>query len=105
MADDPTTLNPKAHRPRDLALLLVATVDDLPRFRQLLERIAANDPDPEALDTTLTSIVAELGEPTALTRAVCQRFRQEWDDCQRSPGAWSSLLSEAIGAAYREPRT
>lgn len=101
------------HRPRDLAVLLLAIGADPPRVRardqqadragadlrrRVLDRLAAldPDPDPEALGQALAAIVAEFGEPTGPTRGVCSQWRQEWEQTLASPGAWAWFLAEAL---------
>ena len=108
-------------RPRDLALLLLAIGVDPPRERardqqadraggdlrrRVLDRLAALDPEPEAIESALAAIVVEFGDPTGPTRGVCSQLLQEWEQTRVSPGAWSWLLSEAIENADRgdEPR-
>lgn len=104
------------HRPRDLALLLLAAGGDPPRQRardqqadragsdlrrRVLDRLAAIDPEPEALDASLAAIIAEVGEPSGPTRGICTAIRQDWDACLLAPAAWSCLLAEAIEAGDR----
>src|SRR5205823_15084165 len=87
-------LTSEERRPRDLALLLLAIGTDPPRARardqqadragaalrrEVLDRLAALDPEPADLDAALASIVAALGEPTGPTRGVCSQVRHEWD--------------------------
>lgn len=107
--------NPESpRRPRDLALLLLAAEVRPPRARardqqadlagsvlrrEILDRIAARDPEPDGLDIALTSIVAELGEPNGPTRALCAAFRDEWEAGRSSPGFWGWLLAEAVQAS------
>src|SRR5262249_46373002 len=72
-------------RPRDLALLLLASGDLLPRQRArdqqadlaglrlkrtVLDRLMALDPEPEDLEAALVRIVEEAGPPTGPQRAV-----------------------------------
>ena len=71
-------------RPRDLALLLLASGDLLPRKRardqqadrtglelkrRMLDRLAALDPEPHELEAALLQIVNEMGPPTGPTTA------------------------------------
>src|SRR5438270_4314184 len=80
-------------RPRDLALLLLASGDLLPRQRardqqadraglalkgRVLDRLAALDPEPEAVEATLLQIVDEIGPPTGPTRAIALHIHEEW---------------------------
>src|SRR5216683_8200193 len=72
-------------RPRDLALLLLASGDLRPRQRardqqadrtgmeikrRILEEIAALDPEPEELEAVLVRMIDDFGPPTGPTRAV-----------------------------------
>jgi hypothetical protein len=98
-------------RPRDLALLLLASGDLLPRKRardqqadragldlkrQVLERIAAVDPDPAALEETLMRIVQELSPPSGPVRALAVLFREEWQAAGAAPDWMAHLLAEAL---------
>src|SRR5260370_28791604 len=86
MAHEPDTrpADP-ALRPRDLALLLLASGDLRPRKRardqqadrvglelkrRILERLAAIDPEPADLEAALLGVVEEIGSPTGPARAV-----------------------------------
>ncbi|GAC1474191.1 MAG: hypothetical protein NVSMB9_24090 [Isosphaeraceae bacterium] len=110
MASNATNLS-EDPRPRDLALLLLAGGTDPPRARardqqadragskllhRVLERLAAMDPDPEALEASLTSIVHEFGEPTGATRGICLQFLEEWGPIQMAPEAWSWFVAQAV---------
>jgi hypothetical protein len=105
-------------RPRDLALLVLATGGGPPRqrardqqadltgvelHRRVLDRLAALDPEPGDFEAVLARIVAEIGEPTGPARGVCLRIRQEWEECRDSPAAWAWLLAEAIEAGQIDP--
>ncbi len=100
-------------RPRELALLLLASFSGPPRqrardqqadlaggelFRRVLDRVAALDPEADECEAALFSVVEEFGEPTGPTRGLCVRFLQEWDEFRDNPSAWSWLLNEAIEA-------
>ena len=104
-------------RPRDLALLLLASGDLLPRKRardqqadraglelkrRLLDRVAALDPEPADLEATLLRIVEELGPPTGPTRALAISFREEWQAACASPEWLAHLLGEATRASDKE---
>ena len=67
-------------RPRDLALVMLASRDLLPRQRardqqadlaglalkrRVLEQVAALDPEPAELEATLARIVEDLGQPAS----------------------------------------
>jgi hypothetical protein len=97
-------------RPRDLALLLLASGELLPRQRardqqadltglelkrRVLDRLAALDPEPAELDGTLWRIVDEIGRPAGPARAIAVEFRQEWATACGSPGWVAHLLAEA----------
>jgi len=103
----------QGRRPRDLAVLLLASFSGPPRqrardqqadlaggelFRKVLDRLAALDPDPEDCEAALFGIIEEFGEPTGPTRGLCVRFSQEWREFEGNPEAWSWLLNEAIEA-------
>jgi hypothetical protein len=108
-------------RPRDLALLLLASGDLRPRQRardqqadraglelkrRLLDHLAALDPEPDALDTALARVVEELGPPAGPGRALALSFREEWLMAVRSPEWVAQLLAEAVreGTGDREGR-
>jgi hypothetical protein len=112
-------MNSAPQRPRDLAVLLLAISGEAPRQRardqqadvagdslrcRVLNRLAALDPEPEAVEETLAAIVAEFGEPSGPTRGVCSLIYQEWIDSRTAPGFWAWLLAEAIGRTDRPPR-
>lgn len=103
----------EGRRPRDLAMLLLASGDGPPRARArdqqadlaglalrrcILDRLAALDPEPEELETALAAIVAAFGEPTGPTRGVALAILQDWESARVGPGFWSWLLNEAIEA-------
>jgi hypothetical protein len=104
-------------RPRDLAILLLASGDLLPRKRardqqadragldlkrRLLERLAALDPEPADLDAALLAIVEEMGPPAGPGRAVAGVVRDEWLAACASPEWVAHLLAEATTAEQRE---
>jgi hypothetical protein len=106
-------------RPRDLALLLLASGDLLPRKRardqqadragndlkrRLLDRIAALDPEPADLEATLLVLVEEIGPPEGPARAVAAVVRDEWLTACASPEWVAYLLAEATTADQREDR-
>ncbi|MCI0457827.1 MAG: hypothetical protein L0Z62_12735 [Gemmataceae bacterium] len=99
-------------RPRDLALLLLASGDLLPRQRArdqqadlaglelkrlVLDRLAALDPEPAEVEAALARIVEELGPPFGPTRAVAALVRDEWQAACVSPEWVAHLLREALG--------
>src|SRR5690348_12097390 len=96
MGDVPT----EVLRPRDLALLLLASGDLRPRQRardqqadraglelkrRLLDRLAALDPEPDVLEV-----------------ALALAFREEWLMAVRSPEWVAQLLAEAVGESTGE---
>ncbi len=105
MADEPPL------RPRDLALLLLASGDLLPRQRardqqadlagldlkrRLLDRMAALDPEPADLEGTLIRIVEELGPPTGPSRAIALSILEEWRMACTTPQWVAHLLDQAV---------
>jgi hypothetical protein len=97
-------------RPRDLALLLLASGDLMPRQRardqqadragldlkrRVLDRLAALDPEPADLEATLLRIVEEFGPPAGPARAVAAVVRDEWRAACASPEWVAHLLGEA----------
>jgi hypothetical protein len=105
-------------RPKDLADLLLAGGDMLPRQRardqqadragmtlkqDVLLRLSALDPDPEQLDATLVHIINAIGEPTGPTRGICHSVRYDWDAACQSPAFTRWLIAEALQASSGEP--
>jgi hypothetical protein len=103
-------------RPRDLALLLLASKDLRPRKRardqradaaglelrrRVLERLAALDPPPEDVERTLAQIIDEFGDPSGPTRAIALSIHDEWRAAQMNPRWLTQLRQEA---APREDR-
>jgi hypothetical protein len=104
---------PELLRPRDLALLLLASRDLLPRQRardqqadlagmqlrrQVLEGVVALDPEPNELDAALLRISNEMGKPSGPARALAAQFREEWQAACTTPGLVAHLLGEAVAA-------
>jgi hypothetical protein len=102
---------PAPLRPRDLALLLLASRDLRPRKRardqqadraglelkrRVLEDVAALDPEPDDLEAALMRIVAGLGEPSGPARAIAAIVRDEWQMSCISPEWVAQLLAEAV---------
>jgi hypothetical protein len=98
-------------RPRDLAELMLASRDLLPRQRardqqadlaglemkrRLLERVVAADPEPDDLEQALLAIVEALGPPTGPTRALALSFRDDWLAACAAPEWIGQLLGEAL---------
>ena len=117
MATDRSELPGEVLRPRDLALLLLASGDLRPRQRardqqadraglglkrRLLDRLAALDPEPDALQAALARVVEELGPPTGPTRALALAFREEWQAATRSPAWVAQLLEEGLRESARD---
>jgi hypothetical protein len=55
-----------------------------------LNRLVVLDPEPDALESALATIVAEFGEPTGSTRAVCTAVFQEWETVNLAPASGHS---------------
>ncbi len=100
-------------RPGDFARVLLAAGGDPPRARardqqadmigeaikrRVLNRLVVLDPEPDALEAVLLTIVEELGEPSGSTRAVCTTIAQEWEMTRISPEFWSFLMGQAMQA-------
>jgi hypothetical protein len=111
-------------RPRDLALLLLASGDLLPRKRardqqadcagldlkrRVLDALAALDPEPEDVEAALLAIVEDLGQPTGPARAIGLAVLEEWRTACATPGWVEQLLAEGLhnqapsGAAPARP--
>ena len=97
-------------RPRDLALLLLASGDLLPRQRardqeadraglalkrRVLDRLVGLDPEPDDLEATLLAIVGEIGPPTGPTRAIALSVYEEWQAACATPEFLTHLIGEA----------
>jgi hypothetical protein len=106
-------------RPRDLALLILASGELQPRQRardqqadvaglglqrRLLDRLAALDPEPAELEATLLRIVEEIGPPTGPTRALATLFAEQWRAACTTPGWVNHLLGEALHESGEERR-
>ena len=102
-----------ALRPKDVALLLLASGDLLPRQRardqqsdlhgnalksRILKELVALDPEPEQVETTLAQIVEVLGPPTGPTRAVAVSVLEEWRAACVAPEFVEWLLAQAVQA-------
>jgi hypothetical protein len=103
-------------RPRDLATLLLASGDLLPRQRardqqadtaggelkrRVLERVATLDPEPSDLVPTLDRIIEEIGEPTGPTRAIATGIREEFEAVAGAPQLLEWLLARAAERSTR----
>jgi hypothetical protein len=106
-------------RPRDLALLLLASGDLRPRQRardqqadragldlkrRLLDRLAALDPEPDALQEVLAAIIEEFGAPQGPTRAIAVSVWEEWQMACASPAWVAQLLDEAASQSAEEDK-
>jgi hypothetical protein len=104
-------MNPEPLRPRDFALLLLASGDTRPRQRardqqadragaelkrRVLERLAALDPEPAGLEAALLHIIEEIGSPEGPTRALALGLREEWQAACAAPEWVAHLLDEAL---------
>jgi hypothetical protein len=102
--------SPEPIRPRDLALLFLASGDLLPRARardqqadvagmdlkrRVLDRVASLDPEPVDLEAALLRVIDEIGNPHGPTRAVAVSFRDEWRAACASPEWLGHLLADA----------
>jgi hypothetical protein len=98
-------------RPRDLAILLLASGDLSPRQRardqqadreglrlkrEVLDRLAALDPEPAELEAALFRIIEEIGPPTGPTRGIALTVREEWQAASVSPEWVAQLLGDAV---------
>jgi hypothetical protein len=107
-------LPPEPLRPRDLAVLLLASRELRPRQRardqradtagldlkrRILQRLVAQDPEPADIEAALLRITEELGPPAGPTRAIAGMIHEEWRAACASPAWVSKLLEDAVGAA------
>jgi len=112
--------SPSILRPRDLALLLLASGDLRPRKRardqqadragleikrRILEQVVALDPEPEALEAALRKLIDEMRPPSGPIRAVAAVVRDEWQVACSAPESVSQLLSEAVNNSADRPKT
>ena len=96
-------------RPRDFALLLLATGDSAPRRRardqqadragldlkrRVLEEVIALDPEPGELQSSLLAMVEKFGAPFGPTRAIVSMVMQEWTLALTAP-QWLVQLLDA----------
>jgi hypothetical protein len=106
-------------RPRDFALLLLASGALAPRQRardqqadraglelqrRVLEALAAHDPEPEDMEAALLAAVEDLGPPTGPTRAVARALFEDWQAAGAAPGLIDHLLGQAIHPPGAEGR-
>ncbi len=105
-------------RPRDLALMLLASGDLLPRqrardqqadiagnsiTRRVLERLTVLDPEPQQLAACLDAIVQELGDPSGPTRAVARNIAEEFETIGHSPELLGWLIERAANRPAEKP--
>jgi hypothetical protein len=101
-------------RPRDFALLLLASRDLAPRKRardqqadlaglelkkRVLTALVTLDPEPEELEAALLAVVEDLGPPTGPTRAIALALLEDWRAAVATRGWLAHLLAEAVGNA------
>lgn len=106
-------------RPADLARLLLAGGELLPRERardqqsdltgmaikrEVLNRLAMLDPEPDAFEAALDQIITAIGPPYGPTRGVCLNVRYDWEAACSSPAFVAWLLDEAVRAGSGERR-
>ena len=108
-------------RPKDMALLLLASGDLLPRQRardqqadisgsalkaRILNELVLLDPEPVQMEVALEQIIALLGEPSGPTRAVAISVLEEWQAACASSQFVEWLLAQAVqeGLAPTEGR-
>ncbi|HYT94657.1 MAG TPA: hypothetical protein VEL76_38430 [Gemmataceae bacterium] len=106
-------------RPRDLALLLLASGDLRPRQRardqqadtagldlkrRVLDCLAALDPEPAELEAALVRIIEEMGPPLGPTRAIATLVRDEWQTACLAPEWILHLLHEGTATQTEKPR-
>jgi hypothetical protein len=106
-------------RPRDLAVLMLASRDLRPRIRardqqsdragldlkrRVLDNLVRLDPEPDALVGALARIVEEIGAPSGPTRAVARSFQEDWQAALVAPDWITHLLDEATHASEEDGR-
>jgi hypothetical protein len=97
-------------RPRDLALLLLASEELRPRKRlrsqypdtlgmelkrSLLQRVVDVDPEADDLEAILARLIDELGPAPGPTRALAVGFRDDWRGLEANPEWLEQLREEA----------
>jgi hypothetical protein len=115
--DNPASEGPL--RPRDFALLLLASGELAPRQRardqqadraglglkrRVLEALADRDPEPEDMEAALLAVVEDLGPPTGPSRAIALAVLEEWQTAVSTPAWLAHLMNEAVRAAEAEGR-
>jgi hypothetical protein len=66
--------------------------------RRVLYRLAALDPEPDALAPTLLAIATELGEPPGPARAICMTIHEEWAAAAHNEEFLAYLIDQAMRA-------
>lgn len=109
---------PPPLRPGDFARILLATSGVPPRARardqqadltgevvrqRILNRLVVLDPEPDDLEGSLLTIIAEHEPPAGPARGVCTAILQEWTMALMNPAYWTFLVREAIHAAGKSP--
>lgn len=104
---------PTILRPKDFALLLLASGDLLPRQRardqeadvsgsalkvRVLQALIGMDPEPDALEAALQHIVLTCTPPPGPTRAIALSILEEWQMACASPALVEWLLAQAVQA-------
>jgi len=97
-------------RPRDFALLLLASGEFLPRprfrnqtpdffglelKRRLLQSLVTLDPEASALEETLAHLIEEMGPASGPVRALALSFRDEFQEVPTNPQWIEHLQTEA----------
>ena len=105
-----TTPSPSPY-PRQLAVLLLASGESLPRQRardqqadvtgselkqRVLQRLIELDPEAEELLGTLEKIIIELGEPTGPTRAIARMISEDFAALCNNPQLAEWLVTSAV---------
>lgn len=105
-------------RPIDFARLLLAGSDEPPRARardqqadrlglqlraEVLNRLAALDPEPADLEAALLAIAGAVPGASGPVRAVCAEVRDEWALAAASQEYRGYLLRQALERSAAEP--
>jgi hypothetical protein len=106
-------------RPADLARLLLAGDELMPRERardqqsdlagiaikrEVLNRLAVLDPEPDEFEAALDQIIVAIGPPYGPTRGVCLNVRYDWEAACSAPEFVGWLLEQAIRTGAGERR-
>lgn len=98
-------------RPKDLAVLLLASGDLSPRQRardqqadvagsalkaRLLNALVVLDPEPEHLEATLEQLIVSFSPPSGPIRAIAVGVLEEWRAACTSPAFAEWLLAQAV---------